>query len=288
MQSAREFIQELEQNNWIRFAPGYKAGVYGHPTHQYCIKLLGMGVGEDPKFFCGKGEYIEHERNMMLKFHESFNFLPDVKTQEWSIRFLVDHCNISIQQAEFRCLNNDLLITELVKGIPFATQTGQFLNYSLNIGDFSNEVIFEMEASLYKLKEQLESANRKGLLHNDPMPPNIIFSIDDENRIVAKLVDFELSQDLKQPSPLFVNNTVKELYKERDVPLNIQTGKYKKNLDQHLLDLSIEFLQKLPSHIKKHESIESIWDSISVTIPFIGVGINIGGLKKQLKKIHAL
>src|SRR3989339_36310 len=278
-------IQELEKNNWIRFAPGFKAGVYGHSEHKYCIKILGMGVGDDPKYFCEKGNYIEHERNMMMKFRNNkFTFLPEVLTQEDSIRFLVEECKISKSQAEERCFKNDILITEYIPGIAMATQTGQFLDQILNVGYFSEEVIFEMEASLYKLKEELDCANRLGLLHNDPMPPNIIFTVDKNERIIAKLVDFELSQDINVSSPSFVDNAVKEQYKERDVPLNNQTGKYKKNLDQHLMELSIELLQNLPLHIRKQKKLETIWDSISITIPFVGIGINLGGMERHLRK----
>jgi hypothetical protein len=96
-------------------------------------------------------------------------------------------------------------------------------------------------------------------------------------------VDFELSQDINIK---FVNDSVKEQYKERDVPLNYQTGKYKKNIDQHLMELSIELLQNLPLFIKKQRKIETIWDSISVTIPFIGIGFNIGGMGRHLRKIN--
>jgi hypothetical protein len=207
-----------------------------------------------------------------------------VLTQDESVRFLVDQCGVNTRQAEERCFRNDILITEHIPGIAMATQTGHFLDYILNIGEFSREVLFEMEAALYKLKEEMDCANRIGLVHNDPMPPNIIFTLDTKKRIVAKLVDFELSQDIYAESPQFVIDSVCELYKERDVPLNYQTGKYKKNLDQHLLEQSIELLQKLPSHQERKVKIETLWDSVSLSIPFIGISVNLGKLKSHFRK----
>jgi hypothetical protein len=66
-----ELIECLSNRNWIRFAPGFKAGVYLHPQHKFVIKILGMGVGDNPVYFCEKGEYLDHERKMMVKFRNS-------------------------------------------------------------------------------------------------------------------------------------------------------------------------------------------------------------------------
>ena len=46
---------------------------------------------------------------------------------------------------------------------------------------------------LKRLRRELESANSAELLHNDPMPPNIIFGLDNNESLRAWLVDFELA-----------------------------------------------------------------------------------------------
>lgn len=49
-----ELIADIRRAGWVRFGPGFKAGVYGHPHNNYCIKLMGMGVGTKPsKAFSG-------------------------------------------------------------------------------------------------------------------------------------------------------------------------------------------------------------------------------------------
>lgn len=276
-----ELLRCLRNEGWIRFAPGFKAGVYGHINSDFCIKILGMGVGDNPMYFCEKGEYIWHERRMIEDFHKSnFNFLPKVLSISDSIEFLKKECGIDEEQAYLRCTNNDLLIMEYINGIPLATQTGHYLDYILNIEQFDNSVIIEMGESLLDLKQSLNEANRVGLLHNDPMPPNIIFTFDG-NSIVAKLVDFELAQNLNKESPHFVNKSVEELYYERDVPFNDMTKKYKNNLDQHLIDGSINALKTFPFLLSMNEEYSSVWDGISVSIPFVGgPSFNIGIIKK--------
>jgi hypothetical protein len=68
-----------------------------------------------------------------------------------------------------------------------------------------------MHAALETLRIQLQRANNVGLAHNDPMPPNIIFTVGTSNRIQAKLVDFELAQNYRQTNPSYVNDTVESL-----------------------------------------------------------------------------
>ena len=267
-----ELLFDLKKSGWFRFAPGFKAGLYGTPSSTYCIKLLGMGVGENPKYFCERGYYLEHERNMLIDFYDlGFHFGPRVMTQDESIDFLIENCKVRKKQAELRVLNNDLIIMEYIHGIPLATQTGKYLNYNLNIIQFERELHVEMYQSLKILSDHLNEANNKGLLHNDPVPPNIVFTIDHKNRIEAKLVDFELSQNISKISPEFVNKSVEELYRERDVPINAQTMKYKKNLDQHLMDESIGILEKIISTSDELLKMNNIWDSFSLNVGPISV-----------------
>jgi len=57
----------------------------------------------------------------------------------------------------------------------------------------------DIMVDLKRLRRELESANSAELLHNDPMPPNIIFGLDNNEPLRAWLVDFELAQDLAGP-----------------------------------------------------------------------------------------
>ena len=280
-----ELLNCLKNKGWDRFAPGFKAGVYGNKKSDYCIKILGMGVGDNPTYFCEKGEYIRHERMMIEDFHrEGFSFLPNVLSTTDSIEFLKKECGVSEEQASLRCNNNDLLIMEYIKGIPFATQTGHYLDYKLNIENIESAVIIEMVESLLDLQRKLSEANKIGLLHNDPMPPNILFMFEG-NSIVSKLVDFELAQNLKRESPNYVNISVRELYYERDVPFNNKTNKFKKNLDQHLLDGSIDVLKQILSILTLIHDHSNIWDGVSLSIPVIGgPSINIGSIIKATNK----
>lgn len=241
-----ELLNGLTSNGWVRFAPGTKGALYGKKGSNWCIKVLGMGVGEDPLYFCERGYYLEHERRMLATFkNKGFNFQPHVQSQEETFEFLVSEaCGISPQQAEWRTLHNDILITQYIRGIPFATQTGHHVDYDLNISSMDEGTLREMSTALTVLKEQLRVANSQGLLHNDVMPANIIFTLDEADRIVAKLVDFEVAQDLSAQSPDFVNNTVRELYQERHVPLD-DGGVPVKTLDQHLIDEDMAILDKL-------------------------------------------
>jgi serine/threonine protein kinase len=280
-----DLLKSLYENGWTRFAPGFKAGVYGSSKSDYCIKILGMGVGNDPLYYCEKGEYIWHERRMMQAFHnQNFHFLPKVLSVDDSIEFLIKECGVNRDQAYLRCKNNDLLVTEYINGIPLATQTGHHLDYLLNIDQFNDAVFIEMGEALVELKKALFIANNANLVHNDPMPPNIIFSLEGDS-IAAKLVDFELAQNLNEPSPDFVNKEVEGLYIKRDVPFNSRTNEHKKNLDQHLLDGSIEALKNFPfilSH-PKGGMLDGV--SLSYSIPFVGgASFNLGVIKRAITK----
>jgi serine/threonine protein kinase len=249
-----ELLGCLERMGWKRFACGFKSGVYANSNNKYCIKILGMGVGDNPLYFCERGYYLEHERNMMLDFsNEGFKFLPKVLSISESIDFLIRECELNEQQAIMRCCNNDLLIMDYISGIPFATVTGHYLNIINNIEEMNldNELILEMEQSLYDLKKNLHHANNKELLHNDPMPSNIIFTLDENDKVTAKLVDFEMAQNLKKKSPEYVNESVCELYKERNVPYNIHTNKHTMNIDEYLIEKAILSFKEVPVSSEK-------------------------------------
>jgi serine/threonine protein kinase len=273
-----ELLSDLQRSGWVRFAPGFKAGLYGHPHSDFCIKVLGMGVGDDPLYFCERGYYLAHERSMLEDFRaHGFDFAPQPLSHEESIRFLVDHCNVSPRQAEMRVSRDDILIMEFISGIPFATQTGRFLNYDINIIGFENDVLKDMLVALHKLNKDLEKANTQQLLHNDPMPPNIIFTIGEDSDIRARLVDFELAQNLKKPSPEYVSNSVAELYLERDVPINPNTNKYKMNLDQHLMHESIGVAEEIVRSAPQIRDLADALDTVSISIPFLGgISIDLG------------
>lgn len=273
-----EMLSALRRSGWVRFAPGFKAGLYGHPNSKYCIKILGMGVGDNPLYFCERGYYLEHERAMLEDFRaQGFGFAPLPLSRDESVRLLVDKCGVGTAQAEMRVLRNDILVTELIAGVPFATQTGRSLNYDINIIGFEEDVLNGILAALYKLRQDLERANSQQLLHNDPMPPNILFTIDEEDQIHARLVDFELAQNLNVPSPDYVNNSVAELYAERDVPKNPATSRYKKNLDQHLIHESIGVAEEIVRTAPQIRKLTDALDFVSITIPFLGgISIDLG------------
>ncbi len=279
-----ELLSDLQKCGWIRFAPGFKAGLYGHPQSNFCIKILGMGVGDDPMFFCERGYYLSHERAMLDEFRtHGFNFAPQPLSPEESIRFLVDHCNVTPMQAEMRVFRNDVLIMEFISGIPFATQTGRFLNYDINIAVFENDVLQDMLTALRRLNGNLEEANRQEFVHNDPMPPNIIFTVSDDD-IYARLVDFELAQNLRKPSPEHVTASVAELYIERDVPVNLNTHKHTKNLDQHLMQQSIGVVEEIVRTAPQIRELTEKLDSVSISIPFLGgISVNLGSVYRLFK-----
>lgn len=273
-----ELLADLRRSGWVRFAPGFKAGLYGQPHSNFCIKILGMGVGDNPLYFCERGYYLAHERSMLEDFRtHGFDFAPEPLSREESIRLLVDYCNVSARQAEMRVSRNDLLITEFISGVPFATQTGRSLDYDINIVGFEEDVLKDILMALYKLKDDLEKANSQQLLHNDPMPPNIVFTIGEDDHIRARLVDFELAQNLRVPSPEYVNKSVAELYLERDVPRNSNTNKYKKNLDQHLMHESIGVAEEIVKTAPQIRTLADVLDIVSISIPFLGgISIDLG------------
>lgn len=280
-----ELLSDLRRPGWVRFAPGFKAGLYGHLQSKFCIKMLGMGVGDNPLYFCERGYYLAHERSMLEDFRtHGFDFAPEPLPREESIRFLVDECHVGARQAQMRVSRNDLLITEFISGVPFATQTGRFLNYDVNIVGFEEDVLKSMFEALYKLKSDLEKANSHELLHNDPMPPNIIFTLDEDDHIRARLVDFELAQNLKVPSPDYVNNSVAELYVERDVPRNSSTNKYKMNLDHYLMRESIAVAEEIVRTAPQIRKLTDALDGVSISIPFLGgISIDLGRVYKFLR-----
>lgn len=275
-----QMLESFRQTGWFRFAPGFKAGVYGRERQDYCIKVMGMGVGEDPLYFCERGYYLAHEREMLQTFRDfGFQFLPRVMSLSDSVEFLVRECGLEREQAELRCKLNDVMITEHIRGVPLAVQTGHFLDYSLEIDRFSTSVLFEMTEALTQLKKELARANKQGLLHNDPMPPNILFTAEN-GAIAAKLVDFELAQNLRKKSPSFVNDSVQELYRERDVPRNTQTGQYTTNLDLYLMEESITLLRQTAQLMQSMGKNSSLLDAVNISLPFLGfIQVNLGKLK---------
>lgn len=250
-----DFLKRLSDQGWIRFAVGFKSGVYCHPDNRkWCIKIMGMGIGDNPYYFCGRGYYLRHEKEMLLSFKNSgFDFQPNVMSDEDSISFLIENCGAVEEEARHLVENKDLLIIEYINGVTIATRTGYHLDYEVKLPT-DEEVLRKTFIALHFLKQELTRANQKGLLHNDPMPDNIILTLDDSGtgNLRARLVDFEIAQDINPitySSPNYVDNTVEELYQERDVPLNHQTHKYKKNLDQHLIDGSIELIKEFLDYI---------------------------------------
>jgi len=282
-----DLIADLRRAGWVRFGPGFKAGVYGHPLSQFCIKLMGMGVGQDPLYFCERGYYLEHERTMLEDFRDQgFRFAPTVLDIEDSVKFLVNQCQVRPPQAELRVRRHDLLIMEYIPGLPLATQTGYGLNYDLTIDAFLGDVVEDMCAALNALALEMQRANTMLLLHNDPMPPNIIFSLNGRREIVARLVDFELAQNLRKGSPQYVDSTVAELYRERHVPLNPFTHVPTTNLDQHLIDGSISVARRVQQAVSRPCRDESILEAVSVGIPFFGgISLHLGKALRVLRRL---
>jgi serine/threonine protein kinase len=281
-----ELLEDLRKAEWVRFGPGFKAAVYGHASSQLCIKIIGMGVGANPLYFCERGYYLEHERNMLADFRRAgFRCLPEVLGPQESIQFLIAKCGVRPHQAEMRVLRNDLIVLEYIRGIPLAVQTGRHLTYDINVDVFEEDVLQEMCSAMEKLRVHLHRANMKELLHNDPMPPNIIFNLNERGEIEAKLVDFELAQNLKKPSPEHVNNSVAELYRERAVPINPHTLVHRTNLDMYLLDESIELVKKVCIAMARSRAGESVLDAITLGFSFVGgVSINLGKALKYLRR----
>ena len=230
-----------------------------------------MGVGDSPSYFAGRGYYNEHERRMLATFEaRGFTFQPRAQSVEESIHYLTEECGVEADQARWQCESHNVLIIERILGLPFATSMGDFLRYRADIAIFNSEVLRGCEQALQELKGQLDEANRANLLHNDPVPPNIILSASTGNTFTARLVDFELAQDLNTPSPEYVSNSVQELYAEREVPANARTGKHMRNLDQHLMAQDIDALGSIRRLAEENEKGRSEWDSSSVGLSFVG------------------
>jgi len=270
-----DLVADLSRAGWTRFGPGFKAAVYGHPNSDYCIKLLGMGVGDNPRYFCERGYYLEHERKMLDAFQRrGCDFAPAVLSQDDSVRFLKEH-GIRPSQAEMRVEKNDLLVAKYIPGIAMATQTGHRLNYDLNVDVFDEFVLGEMISALRRLRVSLQRANSRDLVHNDPMPPNILFT-ERGGSIEAMLVDFEIAQDLRSASPEHVVNTVAELYTERGVPRSSNVARYEGNLDMYLLGKSIEVMELIRDAVASKTK-DSIWDTVNLRLPLIGgASVNLG------------
>jgi serine/threonine protein kinase len=270
-----ELLADLTRAGWNRFGPGFKAGVYGHPKSDSCIKLLGMGVGDNPRYFCERGYYLEHERKMLDAFRRrGCNFAPSVLSQQDSVTFLREH-GVRPSQAEIRVEKNDLLVMEYIPGIALATQTGHHLNYDVNVDAFDEYVLTEMISALQRLRVALQRANSRDLVHNDPMPPNIVFT-ERNGSIEAMLVDFEIAQDLRVATPEYVVNTVAELYAERGVPWSSGTARYDGNLDMVLLGKSIEVMEWIRDAVASHTK-DSVWDTVNLRLPLVGgASVNLG------------
>jgi hypothetical protein len=136
---------------------------------------------------------------------------------------------------------------------------------------------------MFNLRNQLIRANEQLLFHNDPVPPNIIFTFEND-KIVAKLVDFDLSQYNPYPqgsnknkpeiNPTHVWEEVDRLKADRDVPRNSQTGCYIKTLDRHLMDenlLIIENIIKAVDYAKKCNMTDV--EGISLNAGIVGMDI---------------
>lgn len=247
---------------------------------------MGMGVGQDPLYFCERGYYLEYERAMLRDFREQgFKFGPEVLDPEKSIDFLVKRCRVKQYQAELRVRRCDLIIMEYIPGIPLATQTGYGLNCDLNVDAFCADVVEEMHSALRALELKLMEANAKLLLHNDPMPPNIIFSMNEHHDIIARLVDFELGQNIKKGSPDYVNSTVAELYRDRHVPVDPITHDHIKNLDNHLMDGSIDVVRRVKEAVRKPGDDDSLIDAVSIGVSLFGsMTFNLGKAIKILRR----
>lgn len=284
-----ELVRDLKKAGWIRFGAGFKAGVYGHPLSRFCVKVMGMGIGQDPLYFCERGYYLEHERAMLNDFaSQGFRFSPAVLSIEESIEFLVSQCKVAAHQAELRVRKHDLLIIEYIPGVPLATQTGHGLNCDICIDAFHGDVVEEMVMALDFLAMELQKANTMSLLHNDPMPPNIVFSVDERNDVVARLVDFELAQNLRKTSPRHVDSTVAVLYGERSVPIDPVIGTPVTSLDQHLMKGALKVTRQILKALIEPSGDGSSPAASSMSISFYGgTLLRIGEARRRLKRLMA-
>jgi hypothetical protein len=224
-----------------------------------------MGVGNNPHYFAERGYYLAYERQMLDTFgREGFTFAPRVMPPRWTMEFLQNKCGVSRDQALLRCRQHDVLVIERIDGIMFATQTGDALDYEADIAQFDADVLEEAISALSQLRESLRSANAMGLFHNDAMPGNIVFTVDSHGRIAARLLDFELAQDLWTGSPAYVNSSVQELYDLRGVPRDEHVGTHTMTLDDYLLEASARALQAIRQTVVSHAG------RVTASVPFIG------------------
>jgi hypothetical protein len=274
-------LKQLANNGWVRFAAGFKAGLYANREKEWCLKIMGMGIGDNPAYFAGRGYYVSHERGMLQEFARAdFLFQPRVKSIDESIAFLVDECGIEKAQAEWQCRNDHILITERILGVPFATQTGNYLNYDPDIAIFDSIILRKAEVALERLQHQLNQANTQGLLHNDPMPSNILFTQDENHGLIARLVDFELAQKIGGFIPPYVRDSVTELRDKRQVPQN-------RNLDQHLMDQAIQSLSFIRRTIEDMENSPIHFGRFSFIVPFFLGSMSVGeAIEFWNKRIH--
>jgi hypothetical protein len=283
-----ELIRDLKAAGWIRFGAGFKAGVYGHPRSDFCIKVMGMGIGQDPLYFCERGYYLEHERTMLNDFAiEGFDFAPAVLDIEESIEFLVSQCKVAAYQAELRVRKHDLLVIEYIPGVPLAIQTGHGLNCDLSVDAFDSNVVEEMSVALSGLAMKLQRANAMSLLHNDPTPPNIVFSVNERNHVIARLVDFELAQNLRKTSPRYVDSTVAALYRERNVPINPINSTPVTSMDQHLMEGALNVTRQVLRALIEPSDDGDRFAPLSMGISFFGeatfrVGEALGKLRRMM------
>lgn len=260
-----EFLRSLSLAGWVRFAAGFKAGLYAHPEHPWVIKVIGMGVGENPLYFAERGYYLAYERQMLDTFgREGFTFAPCVMPPRRAVEFLVSECGVSREQALLRCRHHDLLVMERIDGIALATQTGHELEYAADIARFNADLIGNAVLALSRLRDDLCRANKMGLLHNDVMPANIVFTIGRDGAMAARLLDFELAQDLWTGSPSYVNNSVRELYELRGVPRDLTTRKHTMTLDEYLMEASVRALEAIRQAVAMSAA------GAAASVPFIG------------------
>jgi hypothetical protein len=260
-----EILRSLSLSGWVRFAAGFKAGLYAHPEYPWVIKIIGMGVGENPSYFAERGYYLAYERQMLEAFgREGFTIAPLVMPPRRTVEFLVSACGVSPDQAMLRCRHHDILVIERVHGIVFATQTGHMLDYEADIADFNADIIGEAVTALSQLREHVRGANKMGLLHNDAMPGNIVFTTNSDGALTARLLDFELAQDLWTGAPPYVNSSVRELYELRGVPRDLTTRGHTMTLDEYLVAASVRALEAIRQIIVKPPI------GTTASVPFIG------------------
>jgi hypothetical protein len=87
------------------------------------------------------------------------------------------------------------------------------------------------------------------------------------------LIDYELAQFLPPDggppvSPHYVNDSVRQLYIDRDVPRNSHTLQYVKGLDEHVMDGSLEILRRLLPVAREMQSTGIV--EFAIPLPLLG------------------